>query len=144
MTDRDLTRDRAAGGEPAIGDGSAASGTDRASGGDSTTGRRGWEDGPTGRAPSTESRGDPEADDLDASAEKGAAAGGLVGLAIGGPLGAGVGAAIGGAAGAAGEAGDSDLDRGFEVVEDDGPGLVDPALDPRADERAERNLENDR
>ena len=87
--------------------------------------RQDWQEGPTGKAPTTESVGDPEADDLESGAEGGAASGALLGTAVGGPIGAIVGGVIGGAAGAAGEAADSDADRGYERREE-GTGPIDP------------------
>ena len=76
--------------------------------------RERWQEGPTGPAPTTESVGDPEADEPRSGAEEGAAAGGLVGTAVAGPFGLAAGAAVGAIAGAAGEAADPDVDRGYE------------------------------
>lgn len=76
--------------------------------------REGWQEGPSGTAPTTESVGDPEADDTGSGAEEGAAAGALVGAGVGGPVGLAAGAIVGGAAGAAGEAADPNDDRGYE------------------------------
>jgi hypothetical protein len=64
--------------------------------------------GPTGPAPTTELRGDPEASDPEAGVTGGAAGGAIVGTAVAGPLGGMVGAAVGSAVGGAGEATDDD------------------------------------
>lgn len=58
---------------------------------------------PRDRVLSTESIGDPEADDPEAAGQEGAAAGAVLGTFVGGPIGAVAGAVIGGAAGSAGE-----------------------------------------
>ena len=59
---------------------------------------------PKDRVLSTETRGDPDADDPEAAGQEGAAAGAVLGTIVGGPIGAVAGAVIGGAAGGAGEA----------------------------------------
>lgn len=59
---------------------------------------------PKDRVLSTETVGDPEADDPEAAGHEGAAAGAVVGALVGGPIGAVAGAALGGAAGTAGTA----------------------------------------
>ena len=92
---------------------------------DSERDLRQWQQGPTGRAPTTESVGDPEADAVDSGAEEGAAGGALLGTAVAGPIGTAVGGLIGGAVGAAGEAADDDEDRGYER-RDEGTGPTDP------------------
>lgn len=84
-----------------------------------------WQEGPTGPAPTTESAGDPEADEPRSGAEEGAAAGGLVGTAVAGPFGLAAGAAAGAIAGAAGEAADPETDRGYER-RSEGTGPTDP------------------
>ena len=76
--------------------------------------RRDWQAGPTGPAPTTEATGDPEADDVAAGGEGGAATGAILGTAVAGPVGLVAGAVIGEALGAAGEAADADADRGYE------------------------------
>jgi hypothetical protein len=86
---------------------------------------RGWQQGPTGRAPTTESVGDPDAGNLRSGAEEGAAMGGLVGTAVAGPIGLAVGGVAGAAAGAAGESVDPENGRGF-ARRADGTGPVDP------------------
>lgn len=58
---------------------------------------------PKDRVLSTETVGDPEADDPEAAGHEGAAAGAVLGTVVGGPIGAAAGAVIGGAAGSAGE-----------------------------------------
>jgi uncharacterized protein YcfJ len=59
---------------------------------------------PKDRVLSTETIGDPDADDPEAAGQEGAAAGAVLGTVVGGPIGAVAGAVIGGAAGGAGEA----------------------------------------
>jgi hypothetical protein len=66
--------------------------------------------GPMGPNVTTESIGDPRADDLGAGAARGAAAGGTVGLAVAGPLGLIPGAVAGAAVGTAHEATDGPED----------------------------------
>ena len=65
---------------------------------------------PKDRVLSTETVGDPEADDPQAAGHEGAAAGAVVGALVGGPIGAIAGAAVGGAAGSAGETADEPAD----------------------------------
>ncbi|MFL5642677.1 MAG: hypothetical protein ACJ771_10080, partial [Chloroflexota bacterium] len=86
---------------------------------------RGWQEGPTGRAPPTESLGDPGAGNVRSGAEEGAAMGGLVGTAVAGPIGLAVGGVAGAAAGAAGESVDPEKGQGFGRRAD-GTGPVDP------------------
>lgn len=76
--------------------------------------REAWQKGPTGPAPTTESVGDPEADNAKSAAEEGAAMGGLVGAAVAGPFGLAAGAVAGAVLGGAGEAADPHLDVGYE------------------------------
>jgi hypothetical protein len=76
--------------------------------------RDAWQKGPTGPAPTTESVGDPEADNLRSGAEEGAAMGGLVGTAVAGPFGLVAGAVAGAVVGGTGEAADPHLDAGYE------------------------------
>jgi hypothetical protein len=64
--------------------------------------------GPTGRAPATERKGDPDREGIDSAAHSGAAGGGLVGAAVAGPFGMVAGAAVGAAAGAGAEAVDEE------------------------------------
>jgi phage tail tape-measure protein len=66
---------------------------------------------PKDRVLSTETVGDPEADDPEAAGQEGAAAGAVLGTVIAGPIGAVAGAAIGGAAGATGETVDDPADE---------------------------------
>jgi hypothetical protein len=89
-----------------------------------------WQEGPTGEAPTTETVGDPDSEDVESGAEGGAVTGALLGTAVAGPVGMVVGGAIGGAAGAAGEAADSDDDRGFERREE-GTGPIDPIYEEK-------------
>jgi hypothetical protein len=93
--------------------------------------------GPTGHAPTTESRGDPETGELKSGAQRGAAAGAIAGTTVGGPLGAVAGAVAGGLAGAPLEsATDEAKDRPY--VDDDpfiapgseGTGPTDPLMTP--------------
>lgn len=58
---------------------------------------------PKDRVLSTETVGDPDADDPEAAGQEGAAAGAVLGAVVGGPIGVVAGAVIGGAAGSAGE-----------------------------------------
>jgi hypothetical protein len=58
---------------------------------------------PKDRVLTTETVGDPDADDPEAAGQEGAATGAVLGTLIGGPIGAAAGAVIGGAAGSAGE-----------------------------------------
>lgn len=62
---------------------------------------------PKDRVPTTETVGDPDADDPEAAGHEGAAAGAVLGTLVGGPIGAVAGAAIGGAAGGVGEQADA-------------------------------------
>jgi len=87
--------------------------------------RERWQDGSTGPAPTTESIGDPEAEDEGSAAEEGAAAGSLVGAAVAGPFGLAAGAAVGAAVGGAGEAADANADAGYER-RTEGTGPIDP------------------
>jgi hypothetical protein len=87
--------------------------------------REDWRPGPTGPAPTTESVGDPEADNPQSGAEEGAAMGGLVGTALAGPVGFAVGAVTGAVVGGAGEAVDADLETAYERATE-GTGPVDP------------------
>ncbi len=87
--------------------------------------REDWQRGPTGPAPTTESVGDPEADNIQSGAEEGAAAGGLVGTAVAGPFGLAVGAVAGAVVGGAGEAVDPHDDAGYER-RTEGTGPTDP------------------
>jgi hypothetical protein len=87
--------------------------------------RETWQRGPTGPAPTTESVGDPEADNAKSAAEEGAAMGGLVGAAVAGPFGLAAGAVAGAVLGGAGEAADPHLDVGYER-RTEGTGPVDP------------------
>lgn len=73
-------------------------------GGDRDRSRRDDPDGPMGHAPSTESAGDPDEDDVAASAEAGAIGGAVAGTGAAGPLGGFIGATLGGLAGAGAEA----------------------------------------
>ena len=66
---------------------------------------------PKDRVLSTESVGDPEADDPEAAGHEGAAAGAVLGTLVGGPIGAVAGAVVGGAAGSAGETVDEPADK---------------------------------
>lgn len=66
---------------------------------------------PKDRVLSTETVGDPDADDPEAAGHEGAAAGTVVGALVGGPIGAVAGAALGAAAGTAGEAIDPPTDQ---------------------------------
>ena len=65
---------------------------------------------PKDRVLSTETVGDPDANDPAAAGQEGAAAGAVLGALAGGPIGAVAGAGIGGAAGSAGETVDSSAD----------------------------------
>lgn len=76
--------------------------------------RDNWQHGPTGPAPTTESVGDPEADDPRSGAEEGAAMGGLAGAAVAGPIGLAAGAAAGAIVGGVGEVADPNVDGGYE------------------------------
>lgn len=87
--------------------------------------REDWQHGPTGPAPTTESLGDPEADDTRSGAEEGAAMGGLVGTAVAGPIGLAAGAVAGAAVGGAGEVADPQVNAGYER-RPEGTGPVDP------------------
>lgn len=66
---------------------------------------------PKDRLLSSETTGDPEADDPEAAGQEGAATGAVLGTVVGGPIGAAAGAVIGGAAGSAGEAVDQEADK---------------------------------
>ncbi len=66
---------------------------------------------PKDRVLSTETVGDPEADDPKAAGQEGAAAGAVAGALVGGPIGAVAGAVVGGAAGTAGETADEPADE---------------------------------
>ena len=66
---------------------------------------------PKDRVLSTETVGDPEADDPEAAGQEGAAAGAVLGTVVGGPIGAVAGAVIGGAAGTTGETVDAPADE---------------------------------
>jgi hypothetical protein len=92
--------------------------------------RNEWQEGPTGKAPTTETTGDPDSEDVGSGAEGGAATGALLGTAVAGPVGLVVGGVIGGAAGAAGEAADDDADRGYER-RDEGTGSIDPIYEEK-------------
>lgn len=74
-------------------------------------GRAQWPEGPMGRAPSTEERGDPEAEDVGSGATRGAAAGAVGGALVAGPVGLVVGSAAGALVGAGAEALDDDERR---------------------------------
>ncbi len=80
---------------------------------------------PKDRVLSTETVGDPEADDPEAAGQEGAASGAVLGTVVGGPIGAIAGAVIGGAAGSAGETVD------------------DPAHERRSDATAQHHQQSD-
>jgi hypothetical protein len=80
---------------------------------------------PKDRVLSTETVGDPDADDPEAAGQEGAAVGAVLGTLVGGPIGAAAGAAVGGAAGSAGETVD---DRADDASPADGGRADDYAL----------------
>jgi hypothetical protein len=89
--------------------------------------------GPTGRAPATERKGDPDRSSVASGTAQGAGAGLLAGTAIAGPIGMPIGAAIGAAVGAAAEVvdeeGGTNGARALSKPGSRGTGLVDPAID---------------
>lgn len=89
--------------------------------------------GPTGRAPSTEGRGDPDRTSVVSGVQEGAGAGMLVGTAVAGPVGMPIGAVLGAAAGAVAEIvddeGGTNENRPVSIPGSEGTGPVDPALD---------------
>jgi hypothetical protein len=90
-------------------------------------------EGPTGRAPGTEGRGDPERSSVKSGVQQGAGAGIIAGTAVAGPIGmpigAAIGAVVGGAAEIADEEGGVNGPSPLSAPGSDGTGLVDPALD---------------
>ncbi|HKG56722.1 MAG TPA: hypothetical protein VKA85_05710 [Candidatus Limnocylindrales bacterium] len=87
--------------------------------------------GPTGRAPATERKGDPDRAGVDSAAHTGAASGAIAGTAVAGPFGAIPGAVIGAAAGAGAEAvdeeGGTNEAGALKRSGSDGTGPIDPA-----------------
>jgi hypothetical protein len=90
-------------------------------------------EGPTGRAPGTESHGDPGRTSVADGAQQGAGAGILAGTAVAGPIGmpigAAIGAVVGGVAEAADEEGGTNEGRALSAPASEGTGPVDPAID---------------
>ncbi len=88
---------------------------------------------PKDRVPTTETVGDPDADDPAAAGHEGAAAGAVLGTLVGGPIGAVAGAAIGGAAGGVGEKADAPAEE--RRLDDPRSTGHRPATQNREDER---------